>query len=171
MAKEGKPRIESLEFRRGADTVQVSFRVADGLSEGVLERIESGIPVSFRHRVDIVSRRALPLWPAKVLARLRVETSVVYDSLNRRYELLRTFDLRRPKKLEVEYEEQRQSTESVDDVRAWMTELTDIPALNIPATGHLERLRVRVESTLGRRYVMYLFPSQVTASSERRLSP
>jgi len=167
-ADHGKPQIDPLHVEFAADRVSVSFGVAEGLEEEALERIGSGIPVNQQHRVELIDRRGA-WWTTKVHARLLVETSAVYDSLSRRYELTRTIWSGPKKKKRPPVEDERLSTDSPDRMREWMTEFDGLPSLEVPDDAVRERLILRVESTLGRHFVMYMFPAKITASAERRL--
>ncbi|MCP3978947.1 MAG: DUF4390 domain-containing protein [bacterium] len=161
-----KPTIDGLQARLDGDRAIVSYRVVRGMSGDVLERIHSGIAVQFRHRIEILSRRAVPLWPSRSVARTVVETSASYDSLTGRYELTRTT---RTGKADPGAEE-RHSTDSRQEMVRWMTELHDVPLLD--SDGRLattKRLRLSVDSAVDRRYVMLMFPSTVSASAERPL--
>jgi hypothetical protein len=165
------PRIEALEVRQVDDRIEVSFRVVNGLALKETERIRSGLPVRQRHRVEVVSKRAVPLWPAKVHRGLRIDTSAVYDSLTGRYELTRKLAIGGRKNLPPLVREDRRATESFDEVRSWMTEFDALPPLELPDSAANARLRVRVSSTLRRRFVLYVFPGKVSVSAERRLEP
>ena len=63
-----KPAIDGLNAQLERNRVLVSFRVANGLSDEALEKIHSGIPVTFRHRVELLWRRSFPL-PSKSCSR------------------------------------------------------------------------------------------------------
>ena len=149
----------------------VSFRVDNGITDDTLERIHSGIPVTFRHKIELVARRGFML-PAKVLVRVVIETGVQYDPLTRRYDLLRRIELKGRRKRETPPpREEAQQTLSVDEMRAWMTEFSEVAVFDPfrPIVG--ERLRVRVSSSVGRRYVWSIFPANLTASAEWMLEP
>jgi hypothetical protein len=165
-----QPRIEPFVAERSSDRIDVSFHVANGVAPETLDRIRSGLLVTQRHRVEVLGRRPVPLWPAKLHARLQIETSAVYDTLTRRFELRRTLRVGMRKKRATVIEEQR-STDSVEEVRSWMTEFDTLPALELPETVREIRLRVRIVSTLARRFAFYVFPSKVTVSAERKLEP
>jgi hypothetical protein len=163
-----KPSIDGLITRLESGRAIVSFRVAHGLSDEALERIDSGIQVELRHRLEVVSKRAIPLTPAKVLARTVIHTRAEYDALTRRYALERVVEFRGPHKKQAPppTEEQRFTT-SADEMRAWMTQLDDIAVYDpVEPFSEDEQLRVRVDSSLGRRYVLLIFPSSLTASAE-----
>jgi hypothetical protein len=156
-----EPRIDPLDAQRGDDRIDVSFHVANGLAADALDRIRSGIPVAQRHRVEVLGRRAVPL---------RIDTSAVYDSLTRRFDLKRSIQIG-PRKKQATVVEEQFSTDSIEEVRSWMTEFDVLPALELPEAAQGARLRVRVESTLGRRFVFYMFPARLTVSAERKLEP
>ena len=162
-----KPRIEGLSARLEDQRVLISYRVSAGLSAEMEERIQSGIPVTLKHKLEVVAKRGFPLMWAKDLARTLVETSVQYDSLTQRYVLVRTVEHKlRSKKDGPLNEEQRRVTDSVSEMRQWMTELEDIPVFNPGRQLIGDRLRVRVEVSLGRRYVMFIFPATQSVSDE-----
>jgi hypothetical protein len=162
-----KPRIEELTATLKDQRATVSFKVLHGLSREAEERLHSGIPVTLKHKVEVLAKRGFPLMPSKVLARTVVETRAEYDSLTRRYDLIRTVEHRlRPKRFGPLKEEQRRITDSADEMLAWMTELVEIPVFNPAKPLQGDRLRVRVESSLGRRYLMFVFPTTHSVSGE-----
>jgi hypothetical protein len=123
-------------------------------------------------RLEIVTKRAIPLMPSKVLARTVIRTRAEYDALTRRYVLARAVESRGPHKKQAPppSEEQRFTT-SADEMRAWMTQIDEIPVYDpVEPFPEDEQLKVRVESSLGRRYVLLIFPSTVTATAELQLS-
>jgi hypothetical protein len=98
---------------------------------------------------------------------------VSYDALTRRYELRRQIEVKAGGATDEATGGTggEVSTESLQDVRAWLTELRDLPGLVLPQGAESERLRVRVESVLGRRYVLYWIPTRVEAAAEQPLRP
>jgi hypothetical protein len=166
-----QPRIDPFDTERVADRIDVAFHVANGVASETLDRIRSGLRVTQRHRVEVLGRRPVPLWPAKVHARLHIETSAVYDTLTGRFDLRRTLRIGAQKKKRATVIEKHHSTDSVEEVRAWMTEFDALPALELPEAVREIRLRVHIESTLGRRFAFYVFPSKLTVSAERKLEP
>jgi len=169
LAASDKPGIEGLTARFDDDRLLVSFQLVNGMPEEVLERIHSGIPVGFRYRIEVVRRRFL-LWPAKELAKAWVDVEASYSSLTLQYTLKRSLRLVAAKKRDIpEPEVQQRTTTSLDEMRAWMTELSDVPVHNPSRDMEGEALKLRVESNLGRRYVWLVFPSSIGASAELRL--
>lgn len=170
-AAQPRPTIEGLAVYLEHDRAMVSFRVAHGISDETLERIHSGIPVSFQHKIELVARRGFML-PARVLVRLVIDTTVHYDPMTRRYDLSRRIELRGGRKRETPPpREETQSTVSVEEMRSWMTEFSDLPVFDPFRSIVGERLRVRVNSSVGRRYIWSIFPANLSASAERKLEP
>jgi len=165
-----KPLIEDLSAGWSEGHPVVSFRVVGAFSEETLERIDSGIAVTFRHRIEVVSKRALPLIPDKVRAKVVVQTTAEYDVLTKRYALTRRIEVRGDKKrLNPEPAEQSRVTFSSDEMRAWMTELSGIEVFDPARPLDGNRLRVRVESAVGRRYLLLIFPTNLSATAESSL--
>jgi hypothetical protein len=166
-APAGKPRVENLAVELGTGNVVVSFRVADAVTEETLERVHSGIPVTFRHRIEFMAPRGFPLLPARTLLGVTVETRADYDSLTRRYSLYRTVRIpgqRNPSP-------QRSVGRTVEDMRSWMTEVDRlrIDDPRFPFEGL--NVKVRIQSSLGRKYVLLIFPGNRSAKAEWRPEP
>lgn len=161
-ARADGPRIEALSAEWDGAAARVSYRVAEGLSETMLERIHSGISVRFRHRIELRQKRAVPIWFSHELGQATVETQVDYDSLTQQYRLRRATHVRGDGPTEPVAEET--VTDSAAEMEAWMTRLVDVrvPPAAGQATG---ALRVRVDVTLDRRWVLLVFPSTVDAQA------
>jgi len=161
--------IRNLDVGRQAEGFQVSFRVSSAFSEDLLERVHSGIPLTFRHRVELLGRRVVPLFPRKTLGRTLVLTTVSYDSLTRRYDLeRRTTGKIWPREKTPPDRVEHQNTSSPEEMEAWMTVLNEVPLPGFSSPKGV-RLRVRVRSELGRRFVLLLFPSTTSATQEQIL--
>jgi hypothetical protein len=163
------PRIENLEVRHAAAAIEVGFAVADALGPETVERLHSGMPLTFRHRAEIIVRRSVPLWPARILAALVVESTVRFDALTRQYTLERRVRTRQrnepPRETEV-----RDRTAEFDAAALWLTTVAPTELFR----GAIEpgaRLRLRVTSDLERRYVLLLIPSRMSVAAERELGP
>ena len=156
------PRVDSLSARWDGAEARVSYRVTGGLTDAVLERIHSGIPVRFRHRIELRSRRSVPIWPSHELGRTTVETRVEYDSLTQQYRLRRDTRVRGTDRSEPIVSES--VTDSRAEMETWMTQIADVRVA--PSEGRASgTLRVRVDVTLDRRWVLLVFPSTVDASA------
>jgi hypothetical protein len=171
---EGQPAIAELSARLEDDRALISFRLTGAMDDEREELIHSGIPVVFRHRLEVRSRRTftgIPM-PPRLLARTIVETRVEYDSLTRRYDLMRRIQhMTRNKKDRPPTEEQRLITESLEEMRVWMSELSEISIFDPSRALRGEKLRVNVEVSLGRRYILMIFPATISMSAEIPLGP
>lgn len=167
-----RPAVDGFAARLDGDRALTSYRLVGVLDAEAEERIHSGIPVTFRHRIDVLAKRGVPLMPARVLARTWIETRVKYDSLTRRYDLFRRVEHRtRQKRKTPLTEEQSRITESLDEMRAWMTEMQDVPVFDPTRTLRGQKLRAHVEVSIGRHYVLLIFPATRTVSAEVPLVP
>lgn len=165
-AASDKPTVMELVANPRAGGLEVSYRVESAFTEESTERLLSGIEVEFRHRVEVVVRRALPLWPARVVARADVTVLVRYDSLTRQYYLTRTIERERDgKRVPGNEAPVESSTSSREEAERFMAALDVSLALPPPKEGERER-RLRVRSWLGRRYRFYLFPMADSAEDE-----
>lgn len=165
--------IEDFDVARLNGGWSVSYRVAAAFDEDVIERIESGFPVTFRHRLELVARRAVPLWPSKVVSECTLTTTATYDSLTREYHLIRT---REEKPAAADDEDppddgEEKVTGDIDEVRSWMTEIDGVVLRSDPKGNRSPRQRLRVTSVVGRKFVFLIFPSNKSASAERHLEP
>jgi hypothetical protein len=171
---EGKPAIAELSARLEDDRALISFRLTGAMNDEREELIHSGIPVVFRHKLEVRSKRTftgIPM-PPRLLARTIVETRVEYDSLTRRYDLMRRIlHMTRNKKDRPPTEEQRLITESLEEMRLWMSELSEISIFDPSRALRGEKLRVNVEVSLGRRYILMIFPATISMSAEIPLGP
>jgi len=148
----------------------VSFRLDNAFPAEVRERLHSGNAISFRHRVEMILRRPFWLTPNRLLGRTVVETKVEYDELTRQYKLYR----RTENKTKVEDDpfldlEVRRTTESLDEAVDWMTVLDEVPLPWRADLAGSDRLRVRVHSNLGRRFLLQVIPSSYSVTAELRL--
>lgn len=161
--------IEGLDVRPREGGLSVSYSVTGALSDDLLDRIHSGIELTFRHRVELLGKRVVPLFPRKTLGRTLVITTVKYDALTRRYRMERRVTGKDwPQDLEPPDRVDHRSSTRVEDVIAWMTEVNDVP---LPGKAALKatKAKLRVRSELGRRFVLLLFPATRAATEERSL--
>ncbi len=167
----GDARIGDLEARIQDNEILVSFTLTNAIGDEVVERLHSGIPITFRHKVDLFVRRPFFMVPNKLLERTVVETAVEYDSLTRQYRLERRTDSKTEQADDALLDlEVRRSTESLQEAVDWLTVVRDVPLILRPGVPPSDRLRIRVNSNLGRKFVLLMFPSNYSVSVELRLS-
>ena len=169
-ARQRKAHIADLRVERNGDQLQVSYRLENGFSEELIEKIEAGIPVSFRHRVEVTTRHWLPLWPRGTVAVTTAETTVTYDSLTHRYELSRVVETTSRGKGKSRPRTQQASTVFASEARAWMSDISMLPPLDLSTLPIDMNARVRVESALGRKWIV-LVPTRRVVSKDHKLEP
>lgn len=91
--------------------VVVSFDLVDGFTDDVRAAIQSGLKTTFTYDVDL--RLDVPGWVDRTIATATVATSVEYDTLTRRYTIVRVVDGR---------VDESRITERELVVRQWLTQ-------------------------------------------------
>jgi len=164
-------RVEDLAVEIGDGDATVDYRLAGSIPEDVVERLDAGMEVSVRHRVELVTKRNLMLAPSRSIARCDIETTATFDSLTRRYRIVRSVRYR--DEPEDAREPEIRETDRVEEVRRALTEVGGVvlPLAGLADDGSRRRARVRVSSELGRRWILLMFPVSVSASAEYRLEP
>jgi len=161
--------VRDLTVTRAAEGYRVTYLLDGAFPEEVLERLHSGITVSFRHKLRLVGKRPFPLWPPKELGRTIVVTTANYDSLTRQYQLTRTVETdARGIKGKILTDPENRATSDLEEVEAWMTDVRDVLML-VPVRDPESARRVEVNSVLGRRWILGMFPAQYTASADQEL--
>lgn len=167
---ETRPRVRDLQVAREGEVLHVTYSLENVFSEELTEKIAAGIPVSFRHRAEVTTRHWFPLWPRGTVASATLETTVVYDSLTHRYELSRVIETNSRGKSKSRPKTQKASTVLESEALAWMTQVHEFPPLDLSTLPADVTARVRVESALGRKWVV-LVPTRRTVSEDRKLGP
>ena len=161
-----KPGIDSLLVREEPDRVLVSYRLTHCLRDETVERIESGIAIRFRHKIEINERRSGLFVGDRTYARTVIVTKVQYDSLTGRYELTRTTQMKnRRSQPEAEPLEERLQSTSEDEMRRWLTEVVDAP-LFVPDGDDSVEYQARIEVSLGRKWLLLIIPTSHTIHLE-----
>ncbi len=157
-AAEGKVSLAGLHVDATDHDIYVSFTVDGAFTPEVREAIESGLPVTFRHDVEVVRRRTL--WFDRTLVRKAVTTTVTYDTLTQQYSLARSIN--------DEVAETKVAINEADMMR-WMTRLERIRVAD-PAALEVEpedTLYVRAKSLLQRRFILFFIPSSTGTDWEK----
>ena len=164
--KDASPWIEVQHAQLEDGRVSVDFSVEGVFTEETLEWIHSGIAVKFRHRIEVIGPRRFLLSRRNVLVRSLVETRVAYDALTARYELSRVTTLKKPqrKNSPPPYEE-ASVTDDVEQMYRWMVEGQHVVLYDPKSELDGDDLRVAIESSIGRNYVLWIFPSSRTVNA------
>jgi len=166
------PTIVNMEARRVEGRAVIQFELEGVVDEEMLEQIHSGIAVKFRHRVELIAPKRFLLSPRNVVARSVIETRVAYDALTERYELKRRTELKKPQRKGAAppYEE-ISSTSDIEAVLQWMTRCSDVVLFDSEKPLPEIELRVRIESSIGRKFVLWLFPARIAVRADTPLVP
>ena len=167
-----KAHIDGLKVHRDAGQALFTFRLADGLTGERLNRLHSGLGLAFKYRLEVLGKRPFPLMPHKLLARMNIHTSVEFDLLTKQYTVQRRLEIKSKRKRDaIAPDEQRLVTGLIDEMESWMTAFEEIPVFDPAQPLAAGRLRVRVNSTLGRRYALLIFPTTIKAAGESWMEP
>lgn len=157
-AADGKVSLAGLHVDATDHDLYVSFAVDGAFTSEVREAIESGLPVTFRHDVEVVRRRTF--WFDRTLVRKAVTTTVTYDTMTHQYSLARGIN--------DEVAETQVAINEADMMR-WMTRLERIRIAD-PSALEVEpddTLYVRVKSLLQRRFILFFIPSSTGTDWEK----
>ena len=102
----------------------------------------------------------------RISARSVVETRVAYDALTARYELTRVTTLKKPQRTKgpPPYEEAT-VTHNAEEMQRWMVQGQHVVLYDPKQDLNGDDLRVAIESSIGRDYVLWIFPKQRTVSA------
>lgn len=138
--------------------LEVSYRVEGAFPGAVEERLHSGFEIVYEHRVELVAERAW--WANRTREVAAFETAATYDSLTHRYSL----ELRAHDGSSGGPASERRVTDSVDEVRRFLTEVRGLRVAVPSELAGQERLELRVSCRLGRRWLLWMFPTSWVAS-------
>jgi hypothetical protein len=146
--------------------VSVDYHLEGVFSEETLELVHSGIPVKFRHKIELIGARKFLLSPRNVLARTLIETRVAYDALTGRYELSRVTTLKKPQRKNgpPPYSE-GSVTGDREEMRRWMAEGQGVVLYDPKRELDGGDLRVSIESSVGRKFILWVIPARESFST------
>ncbi len=162
--------VEILSARRVGNVAVADYDFRDFLDDEALERIASGSPWSFKHRVEVVAPRRWMLVRRKVLAAALIETSVEFDPLTRRYALERRVRLKGLADEGIGSRKIAKETGSLPEALSWLSAFRGIEVYHPAVAFPDEPLTLRVEASFGRRFVAWLIPVSISAAAEAPLA-
>jgi len=139
--------IRDLQVENAPHDLFISFRLTRAFSQEISEQIESGLPVTFNHFVEVLNRR--PAWFDPTLVKKVISTTVTYDTLTRQYRLTRAVN---NETVETAVSDKREEMErfmtSVDRLR--LCDPADLPGDRA--------LYLRVKARIQKRFVFFFIP-------------
>lgn len=148
--------IKGLKCLKQAGAVLVSYRIEGALGPEFRSTLESGLPVTFVHKLSVVRRRSF--FFDKTLTRLTLEVTVSLDTLTQRYTLTRKADGN-----EVE----TVTTDKREEMEAWMTEIRGV-VIPLPEESRKGALELRVKTAYeSNYYVLWVLPWSLSALDDK----
>jgi hypothetical protein len=141
------------------DQVLVTFNLTDGFTDEVRAAIQSGLKTSFTYVVDL--RLDVPGWVDRTIGSATAASSVEFDNLTRRYDLVRTVDGRAIESAQTE-------DEAV--VRQWMTSLRQLPLFRTRLLEANREYYVTVRATARPSNGSILWPFGSSASAQAKFT-
>jgi hypothetical protein len=143
--------------RDNSDYLLVTVELREGLTPEVRAAIESGLKTIFTYTVEL--RLDVPGWVDRTVATSVVTNSVEFDNLSRIHTFERRVDGR---------SEKPRTTESVNEVRDWMTNMKDLPLFRTRILVPNREYYVRVSATARPSYgsILWPFGSGVSAQTK-----
>jgi hypothetical protein len=141
------------------DQVLVTFNLSDGFTEEVRAAIQSGLKTSFTYAVDL--RLDVPGWVDRTIGTSTATSSVEFDNLTRRYDLVRTVDGRIV---------DTNQTEDEAVVRQWMTSLRQLPLFRTRLLEPNREYYVTVRATARPSNGSILWPFGSSASAQAKFT-
>lgn len=141
------------------DQVLVTFNLTDGFTDEVRAAIQSGLKTSFTYAVDL--RLDVPGWVDRTIGTSTATSSVEFDNLTRRYDLVRTVDGRVL---------DSGQTEDEAVVRQWMTTLKQLPLFRTRLLEPNREYYVTVRATARPSNGSILWPFGSSASAQAKFT-
>ncbi|MFQ5670430.1 MAG: DUF4390 domain-containing protein [Acidobacteriota bacterium] len=158
-ARTPAPRIEILSLTRDAGGVSISFRLLHAFDKRIRDKLDSGLRVTFRHRVEVGRHRTF--WFDRVAAQKKIMTSAILDRLTRQYSLRRVINGGLVESL---------TTTDPDEMTTFMTRIDGIQ-LPLPAGLDRQRMEVGVRSMLETRFFLFFPYDYDTGWAQQPLPP
>ena len=143
----GKPAVRELSIALAGVQVLASFRLADGFTPEVLQRIESGLPTGFVFELELLRDRQR--WWDEALDSTTIEVVVMFNAVTREY-LLNT-------KISGKLLDSRTLHDPTDLEQA-MTRFAALPVFTLRDATRRERYLVRTRAELGTGNVLGFVP-------------
>jgi hypothetical protein len=139
--------------------VVVSFNLTDGFTDEVRAAIQSGLKTTFTYAVEL--KLDVPGWVDRTIGTATATSSVEFDNLTRRYDMVRMVDGRTQESLQ---------TEDESAVRQWMTALRQLPLFRTSLLEANREYYVTVRATARPSNGSMLWPFGSSASAQAKFT-
>lgn len=152
-------RVRELSIKNSDDFVTVSFKITGAFTEEIIEKVHSGIDISFSHVIKIYKRNPVFFYRKKLIERV-ILTTVEYDTLTKQYALRKEID---------GDEMETMITENLEEVEKWMTEIDHFKVEEISKIKGKKNFFLKVRTSLAPNFLLFFIPYDYSASKERKL--
>lgn len=125
----------------------VSFRIQDAFTEEIEHAVATGLEVRFRYNVEL--KRDRGIWPDEKVSARRIDVSVTYDNLMKRYSLTREID--------GEFDATRM-VEDAHGMRHFMTTFESLALFDVSLIEPNEEYYLRVNAVTRDRNLLLFIP-------------
>jgi hypothetical protein len=139
--------ILGLQVENQPHDLLVSFNLQGAFTGEVREQIDSGLPVTFNHYVEVMHRRAA--WFDGTLVRKVISTTVSYDTLTRQYRLTRSIN---------DEAVETAVSDKADEMERFMTSVSRLRLCDPVDLRGDTPLYLRVKSRVQKRFVFFFIP-------------
>ncbi|MEM6703447.1 MAG: DUF4390 domain-containing protein [Acidobacteriota bacterium] len=146
-------RISDLLVTQEGSSLLVSFQLLDGLTEELVERIESGLPTGFSYRVRV--ERPRRWWLNKTVVASELQVVAMYNAITREYLINYKHD---GKLIESRV------VKSLEDLEREMTIVHEMAFVNLEEDPDA-RLTMRLRAELGSRTILGFIPATIRTDS------
>lgn len=152
-------RVRGFDIKYYDDAVAISFKITGTFTDDIVERIHSGIEISFKHVIRIYKKT--PILPVRrTLIKRVILTAVEYDTLTKQYTLKKRID---------EKEIDTMVTDNLEEVEKWMTEINHFKVGEISKIRGKKNYFLKVRTSLAPNFLLFFIPYDYSASKEREL--
>lgn len=146
-------RISDLLVSQEGSSLLVSFQLLDGLTDTLVERIESGLPTGFSYRVDV--ERPRRWWLNKTVVDSTLQVVAMYNAITREYLINYKHD---GKLIESRV------VKTLDALEREMTIVHEMPFVDLEEDPDA-RLTLRLRAELGSRTILGFIPATIRTDS------
>lgn len=153
-------RVRELSIKNSDDFVTVSFNITGAFTDDIIERIHSGIEISFKHAIKIYKKNPVFFYRRTIIERVIV-TAVEYDTLTKQYTLKKQID---------ESDVETLLTDDLEEVEKWMTEIEHFKVGEVSRIKGKKNYFLKIRTSLAPNFLLFFIPYDYSASKERELA-
>ena len=139
--------IHGIQLENAAHDLFVSFGLSGAFTREIRDQIDSGLPVTFNHFVEVLNRR--PAWFDSTLIRKVISSTVTFDTLTRQYRLNRSVN---GEMMETVV------SDRAADMERFMTSVDRLRLCDPAELAGDRALYLRVKSRVQKRFVFFFIP-------------